>query len=117
LASLFKRVLGESTPAIAQSSANAPLLNSAALAIPLAPRVSVPEPIKAPLEAQPIFPRTQFSQEDEFPDYLDVDAIPVGYILSPLEQVLRWLDRCLLLIEKWLISIWKWLLSLVSKMQ
>lgn len=49
------------------------------------------------------------------PDYLETEALSIGYVLSPLEQIMRWLDRLLLWVEKWLTKTWNWLVSLIRR--
>ncbi|WP_421654513.1 hypothetical protein [Leptothermofonsia sp. ETS-13] len=97
--------------ALASMSASLPFNLSTALSNPFA---SLPS-LKVPGEVSPSFNPTQFLQGDEFPDYLEADAIPIGYALSPLEKVMRWLDRFLLWLEKWVTILWNWLLNWLNK--
>lgn len=88
---------------------------------PLAP-LSQPSAISAiELTTAQISAQVQIASEsptfemNHAPDYLETEALSIGYVLSPLEQILRWLDRFLLGIEKWLVKAWNWLVSLIKR--
>jgi hypothetical protein len=97
--------------ALAPVPASLPFNLSTTLSNPFAPFSS----LKLPGEASPSLNPTQLPQGSEFSNYLETDAIPIGYVLSPLEKVMEWLDRFLLWLEKWIIALWNWLLKWVRK--
>ncbi len=97
--------------ALASVSASSSFNLSTTLFNPFAPFPS----LKVLGEASPSFNPTQLLQGSEFSNYLETDAIPIGYVLSPLEKVMGWLDRFLLWLEKWIIALWNWLLKWVRK--
>jgi hypothetical protein len=45
--------------------------------------------------------------EKRFWDFIETQATSIGYVLSPLEKLLRWLDKILLWLEERLVSLWK----------
>jgi hypothetical protein len=42
-------------------------------------------------------------------DYIDTEATPIGYVLEPLDRLLRSVDRFLLWLEGQLNHLWTWL--------
>ena len=54
------------------------------------------------------------AQLDTATDWLEAQAMPMGYVQHPLERLLRWVDRGLDWIERKLASVWQWLRSLWS---
>ncbi len=53
--------------------------------------------------------RSQGSQIDHAPDWIETPATAVGYVKHPLEKLLEWLDRAMLWLEKVLVRVWQWI--------
>ena len=54
------------------------------------------------------------AQLDTATDWLEAQAMPMGYVQHPLERLLRWIDRGMAWLEAKLASLWQWLRSLWS---
>ncbi|PPS44168.1 hypothetical protein [Chroococcidiopsis sp. TS-821] len=54
-------------------------------------------------------PQPHPAQINPTSEWIDVNAIAVGYVKHPLEQVLEWLDHAMLWLEKLLFKFWQWL--------
>jgi hypothetical protein len=61
-------------------------------------------------EAEQSYLTSHFDQtlpEKRFWDFIETQATSIGYVLSPLETLLRWLDKILLWLEERLVSLWQ----------
>lgn len=58
-------------------------------------------------------PRSQSTQLDSAPEWIETHATAMGYVKHPLEQLLAWLDRAMLWLEELLMSILRWVQQLL----
>jgi hypothetical protein len=52
-------------------------------------------------------PETILIEND--PEWIEIEAKPIGYEKHPLELILQWLDQVMLWIEEYLLRFWDWL--------
>jgi hypothetical protein len=60
-------------------------------------------------------PRSQSTQLDPAPDWIETDATAMGYVKHPLEQLLEWLDRAMLWLEELLMKVFQWVRSSIAR--
>lgn len=86
---------------------------------PLAASTTTRSSISAlqPESAEEICSQSCSRQHEPAAEWIEIDAVAIGYIKHPLEQLLEWLDRFMLWLEEVLMIVGRWISSFIQRVR